>query len=454
MKQDPKHSDRQYIYARVAIPREYTDTADIIERKGGTKVSAELAINDMSYSVEDGLLLNDVEVMGCTLLGTDPNSGEPVLEGMEDAYLQIEDFSAENNSVINKQNLIEEITVEVLNRLDYKLVENAESKTTERRESGDMDNENLNVEFEETETEETETKQVDVEEVEVEAAATTEEEEETPVVETESSKEEVIEETTETPDEVVEEEFEDDSEEEETDDEEPEEDHQSVSTIEDEDSTGTRVENSLTYSVTINGVTKEFSVSLIDKLSALSELVNATYGEADNTYFDVDAYEEEKLVLFHDYWNNKHWRQSYKVKSDVYTLIGDRTEVFCTYLSKDEQAKFDRMKSDFASIESELNSYKEKELHEQREAVLASEDYSLMNDYAEFNELKSNMDNYSIEDLTKEADLIYAKFMKAATFAAKEQPRKHSVVFMTSGQNKQEEKLPYGGLFKNFKGRK
>lgn len=42
MEQDPDNSDRQYVFARVAIPRDYTDAADIIERKGGTKVSVEL----------------------------------------------------------------------------------------------------------------------------------------------------------------------------------------------------------------------------------------------------------------------------------------------------------------------------------------------------------------------------------------------------------------------------
>jgi len=41
----------------------------------------------MSYSLEEGLLLEDVEVMGAALLGTDPNSGDPVMEGMENAFL-------------------------------------------------------------------------------------------------------------------------------------------------------------------------------------------------------------------------------------------------------------------------------------------------------------------------------------------------------------------------------
>ena len=450
MKQDPDHEDRQYIYAKVAIPREYTDAAEIIERKGGTKVSAELCINEMSYSVEDGLLLEDVDVMGVTLLGTDPDTGEEVQEGMQGAYLQIEDFSADNNSVVNKAQLKEEIISEVLNRIDYKLADNTSPYNVRKEEQvGKMDNENVNV-FEETEVE------AEAKVTAEEATVETTEEENIPVVETEASKEEATDETADvTPDEVVDEgsseEFADDPDEEDESDE--AEDHQSVSAIEDEDSTGTKVENSLNYSVTINGVKKDFSVSLIGKLTALSELVNATYGEVDNTWFDVDAFEEDKLVLFHDYWNNKHWRQSYKVKSDVYSLVGDRIEVFCTYMSADEQKKFEQMKANYSSIESELNAYKSAELHSKREEILNAEDYSVMADYAEFAELKSNMDNYSTEDLAKEADLLFAKFMKSnrETFAAKGNAATKGMVFMSSGAQSEEEKLPYGGLFKNFK---
>ena len=465
MKQDPDHEDRKYIYAKIAIPREYTDAAEIIERKGGTKVSAELCINEMSYSVEDGLLLEDVDVMGVTLLGTDPDTGEEVQEGMQGAYLQIEDFSADNNSIVNNAQLKEEIIAEILNRLDNKI------KTTGKEEKP-VDNENVNVEFEETEVEEVESKETLTEEAEVETT-----EEETPVVETEASKEEVTEETAETP-EVVDDFADDDpaadggSEggsdgeggtdptvdptEEPTEEPSDDEEHQTVSAIEDEDSTGTRVENSLNYSVTINGVKKDFAVSLADKINALTTLVNDTYSESDNTYYYVDVFEEDRYAVMHDFWNDRHFRQEFSVKKDVYSLKGDRVQVFAQYLTSDEIVKLDKMKADFSSIESELNSYKEKELHSQREAVLASDDYSVMEDFAEFNELKSHMDEYSVEELTNKADLIYAKFMKSnySSFAATKPQKKTSVLFMTSGDNKEEERLPYGGLFKNFKNRK
>ena len=158
----------------------------------------------------------------------------------------------------------------------------------------------------------------------------------------------------------------------------------------------------------------------------------------------------------HDWWNDKHFKQEYTVKKDVYSLKGDRVKVTMQFLTDDQIAQLDKMKSDFAVIESELNSYKSKELHSAREAVLSSEDYSMMADFEEFKDLKEHMDDYSIDELTNKADLVYAKFMKSnySNFSASNGTKKHSVVFMTSGDNKEEERLPYGGLFKNFKGNK
>ena len=114
------------------------------------------------------------------------------------------------------------------------------------------------------------------------------------------------------------------------------------------------------------------------------------------------------------------------------------------------------MKFNYSSIESELNSYKEKELHSQRESVLASDEYSVMAEFEEFKDLKSHMDEYSVEELANKADLVYAKFMKSnySTFAANNQSKKSGMVFMASSENTEEKRLPYGGLFKNFKSKK
>jgi len=82
MEPDEEVKDRMNVYARVSIPRTYTDAAEIIERKGGTDISVEILVNDMSYSKETGLLLNDITVIGLTCLGRNPETGEIIRPGM------------------------------------------------------------------------------------------------------------------------------------------------------------------------------------------------------------------------------------------------------------------------------------------------------------------------------------------------------------------------------------
>lgn len=480
---------RDFALADCVIYEEYTDTCDILRRRGKVDCSVELCVREMSFdSSTKELRLDDYYVQGITLLG------ESVLPGMKGSNVTLKDFSMENNSIyFDKTQLINEVTNAVIKQLSD--IEAFAKNSKEGGKPKEMDKFNellakynktvddITFDYNDMSDEELEVAFANAFETadESENSSSKENEssneEETPVVETEASKEEVTEETAETP-EVVDDFADDDpaadgvSDEEggtdpavdPTDDpteepaEEPsdDEEHQTVSAIKDEDSTGTRVENSLNYSVTIDGVKKDFAVSLADKINALTTLVNDTYSESDNTYYYVDVFEEDRYVVIHDFWNDRHFRQEFSVKKDVYSLKGDRVPVFAQYLTSDEIAKLDKMKSDFSSIESELNSYKEKELHAQREAILNSEDYSVMVDFAEFNELKSHMDEYSVEELTNKADLIYAKFMKSnySSFAATKPQKKASVLFMTSGDNKEEERLPYGGLFKNFKNRK
>lgn len=123
MEKDTEHEDRQYVFAVAAIPREYSHAADIIERKGGTKVSVELIVNEFQYDEDnDELFLTDIEVSGLTLLGKDRETGEEVLEGMEGARLDIKDFSRSNNSVFelneDAKKFIQDSITEALNNIN------------------------------------------------------------------------------------------------------------------------------------------------------------------------------------------------------------------------------------------------------------------------------------------------------------------------------------------------
>ena len=87
-----KENDKTYVHAYAVIPEGYTEAADIIRRKGGTKVSCELIINELAYNAKEKYLdLTDFIFGGCTLLGVD-EQGNEIAEGMLGARADITDF--------------------------------------------------------------------------------------------------------------------------------------------------------------------------------------------------------------------------------------------------------------------------------------------------------------------------------------------------------------------------
>lgn len=405
MEQDPDNEDRQYVYATCAIPREYTAAADIIERKNGTKVSVELIVNEMAFDTKKKeLLLTDVEVSGLTCLGTNPETGEEVKEGMEGARLDIADFSVEKNSVCFDKAI--EIMQGLKQSLDNYITAYAESTKGGKTE---MEIFEENVEATETPEEETVVEEMAETEEVVAEAETEESTEEVTVTEAES------EETTDvTPD---------------------------------EDSEAEK-DNFATLSVTVNGETKTFSASLVEKLNALTTLVNQTYGESDNDYFDCDADEERKEVYAHGWWSGKHFKQKYSVKKDVYTLQGDRVDVFAKYLTQDEINQLDQMKANYAEISDKLAKY---EAEPSKMEILNSDDYSSIADSEEFVAFKAQDAHFdlSVDEVRAKADemLLSAAKSGKVEFSAQPENEKKEVSMKKLPIGNQKKNGRYGGIF-------
>lgn len=123
VEEDTKHN---FLYGYCAIPRNYTEASNIIERKNGTKISVELEVNEMQYSVTNHVLeLTDVNILGATLLGKNPVTLKNVEEGMKNARLDIADFSAENNSIkFSTDNKMIELLESIDNKLSSFNIEN------------------------------------------------------------------------------------------------------------------------------------------------------------------------------------------------------------------------------------------------------------------------------------------------------------------------------------------
>ena len=425
--------DKDFVCAYAYISNEYTRTSEIINRKGYTKNSCELFIDEMAYDGKEHCLdLIDFYVSGSTLLGTSMDGNEKEIEeGMQGSRADIADFSAENNSVKFSK---DEKLIELLDKLNTTL-SNFNNNTIRKEEEIEVENKEN---FEEV----TETVEV------TETEETTEEE----VTVTENESEETVDETSE--DETVDEENS-----EETTDESDEETEDEESTVKEDNACGggsgsvkKKKKNSIECSYTVNDETKTYAVSLDEKISAIHCLVNDTYAEADNTYYGVSVY--DSYVIMQDWCSGRYFKQSYMDENDTYTLTGDRVEVYAEFVTKDELNELNDMRSNYSTVVNELNQYKYNEEFADKMTVFEDEAYT---DYLETDEFKTLMsketvDKYSKEELAEKADATLGKFVKSTkTFSYTENKTKKPIasVKVFSDVNKTRKQSRYGDLFKN-----
>lgn len=407
-------NDRSYVYAKAAIPREYTDAAEIIERKHGTKVSVELSINEMSYSVEKGaFVFDDFEVMGCTCLGVNPDTGEEIKEGMEGARLTIEDFSEENNSIMNK------VEKDMNNA---KGGEGTLNKFDELLEKYGVTAEDVTFTYEGLSDEELEQAFEDAFFVK---PTDDDDDDSTPVADDGDDKEEEdkdkpstkggLKAAPATTDEPTE-----------------------------EDNTDNNEENG-EDGVSNEDTSSVFALTLSEIESAVWRVVNETYALVDGDgvkyyAYSCDVYDD--YVVMHNYEDGKFYKQSYEMNDDTVVLEGERVEVFPEYLTAEERGALELMRSTY----DELKEYKENTektiLDNQKQDVFDMFDEKLNNN-EEYASLKANKDNYSVEDITLRCNaLIGAETMK---FAQKDGQKKKSSIGLDFTHKPV--KKPYGNLF-------
>lgn len=434
-----EENDKDFVYAYVAIPREYSDASEIIERKEGTKVSVELIINAMSYNAAERVLeLEDIIVQGATCLGLNPETGEEVGEGMKGARLDIVDFSVENNSVrfdVNEELLNE---IKKLNEnLSHFNINQAEDSASENLKKGGNETvtkfEELLEKYGKTVDDVTfEYENLSDEELEVKFAeefgeGTDGEGEENQDDNQDDNQNDNQDPTSDGDDGEDDSDDSDDGEgnpedEDEGEGEDPSDEGDAEGEDDDTDADPVVVNESLKpekYSVVMsNGVIKEFALTLDEINNALCMLVNDTYGEADEAWYSVQVYEDGTLIMF-DWWSNKAFRQSYKREEDNFSLVGDRVAVKQIWVTDEEEASLNEMKSNYASLAQFKEDTENAQLHAQREAILNNEKYSVLSEKDENNEYKneayaklvSEMDNYSLADLEKELKTVFADYI-------------------------------------------
>ena len=411
--------DKTYVVARVAIPEEYTRAADIIRSKKGTKVSCELIIYECSYNAKEKYLqLDNFRFNGCACLGSEKD-GTPIGEGMLGSKLTLEDFSEDNNSLVKFSNQLNEMQAK-LNELEARFIINNTNGKEETR-----------VEMNENFDEVTETEKV------TETEETTEEE----VTVTENESEETVDETSK--DETVDEENS-----EETTDESDEETEDEESTVKEDNAcggggSGATKKKKKKNSVENDPMTKTYEISHDDIRYALYNLLSS-YEESDNEWYCITGVYDSYFV--YESWDSgKIYGQKYTKDNDNVAFDGERYTLHKEYLTDSEYAELQSMRSNYASLKEFKENAEKNELHAKREEILNNEKFASISDSDAFKELVKNMDNYSLDELEKEAKIIFADNISIETFAQNTDNKNTIKVFANTIKSKKNNR--YGNLF-------
>ncbi len=428
-------TEKEFVFAKVAIPREYTDACDIIERKNGTKVSVELLVNEMNYSAKDDILeLTDIIVQGCTCLGTNPETGDSVEEGMQGARLDIVDFSVDNNSIVDKSN----------NELNSKMLEILE-KLNDTISNFNIQNfnqeggENAMNKFEEL----LDLYGLTSEEIEFEVEGLSDEDLEAKFVEVYGDAEEFKKKRKYSEDGNDTEDDEDfagcGKKKKKCSDEEDE--------FEEEDFAGCGKKKKR-CAVNAENNTIEFELSHDDIRMALYGLLESTWDE--NSYAWVcEVYDNyfiyQKETYGDEGYDYKYYKQSYSKADDNIALSGDPVEVFSTFVTESEKTALDMIRSQYEELKAFKDQYDAAQTKAQKDEILESAEYAEIKDSEEFKALVADAEKYSVDELKVKADLIFAAAMKKK-FNFEAEPKKKSVgINFNAKPNKK--KQAYAGLF-------
>lgn len=455
-----EHDDeynKDYLCAYGYIAEEYTKAADIIRNKGWTKNSCELVIEEMSFNAKEKQLeLNEFYLSASTLLGRE-DDGTEIGEGMLGSRADIVDFSVANNSVFSQNEKVIKLLSELNEKLDGLNIDlysgrkedNPKTMFEKLLEKYNKTIEEIDFEYEGLSDEELEVVFAEhftpsTENFEDNPKKRKKDEDDTVIVDDDDNQDD-----------------DDDDNQDDDDDKEPVieepvvEQSNTEEPVEEQSETENPTDNpeEVSYysvAVTHGDKTQTFAVSLQDKIEALYNLVNDTYAEADGCFYDCTVYDDDKYVIMHSWWTDDAYKQSYKVKKDIYSLVGDRVRVKAVWCTEDEQKALENMRANYSAIEEKLAKY---ESEPAKKEILQSEDWKNIRETKEFVEL-SKRENYfdlSTDELTNKLDKMLLEYSKhnKIEFSSEEPKKKQVGMKLFGNPTKKSSKGTgrYGGIF-------
>jgi hypothetical protein len=178
------------------------------------------------------------------------------------------------------------------------------------------------------------------------------------------------------------------------------------------------------------------------------------YEEEDNEWYSIRSVYDNYFYM-QGWCTNKLYKVNYTVDGGSVSLDGERQEMFEIIVSESEKLAIDKMREDYAALEAQYNelkafkdNYDATELKNQKDAIFAREEYSILVDDDAFKSLVADADKYSVEDIETKADVIFAKFVKAnGEYSANTETHKPRVLGLNFNAKPSKKKVAYGGLF-------
>ena len=391
-----KDQDKTYVVAGGYLFNRYSDAASILFLKGTCSVSAELQILDFSYSSSDDLLtINEFIFSGVTILGEHEDTGEKVIPGMTGAEITIENFNAKNNSVMPDN-------TEFINELK-RLNENFSALNILLNKEGGKTVVNK---FDELLAK----YNVTADAIDFEVDGLSDDELEKAFADKFDAA---------------------------VSDSEPSTDGEQA------DDTPKTFEVIHTFELSHDNI----------KWSIYAKLADVDRANQYRTCFDVVSVFDEYFV-YKDYNDENRcalYAQKYHATDTNVEFDGEPYQVFAEYLTESERDAVDEMRAAYPGlVEFKANADAEK-LHAMREEVLNAEAYATLAGDDDFADLRSRMDEYSVDELQTKADLIFAKHVKSVgTFSLNTEQKPANVQNVhrfDTNEGSKDNQSPYPGLF-------
>lgn len=421
LEEDEKKKDRYYVLGKAVVYEEYTKACEILKNKNGSDCSVELEIQEFSFDAKSKTLnIESFFIKGVTLLGSKVNvktgKVEKVLPGMEGAKVTLEDFMSNTSSDGCFENNEQKGGNEDMNKFEELLAKYNKTAEDIDFDYADLSDEELENKFAEL------FEDAGTEEGADTATETTEEPAEgtqEPSTETTESTE-----TQEPNDEVV---------------------------VDDEEGKKSEKKTSvLSVNELENGdLQVSFELSHDAKRGKIYKALSKIENDPDFTGWLelVTVYENYFIARIYTRNDDELFGQRYEFDAnDNLVLIDDPYQVHAEFLTNDEYAALNEMRSNYSAIVSELETYKLNEARQAKEDVLINDEtFSQYLEEEEFKELKASMDKYSLDEFKDKADSAYGKVIKRLG-APKNASFSMSRHQMFNFENKTES--PYGDLFK------